>query len=232
MVKSPNQLNPITFLDTLFDNRVDLRNVRYIADIGSRHAHEADLLSVFFCKAKAFAFECNPEVLPECYATASQNKGLSIIPCALFSYDGKIKFYQTESFSKGASSLYKFNPDDDLYKQNPHREQREVEVDCMRMDSFCKSRQIPWIDIVWMDVQGAELEVLKGFGEMLTTVRAIATEAGLRNVYLGQSLKDDIEKYLADAGFAPAVQFLGSTNAMETNIVYLNHRYLLKHAII
>jgi len=35
--------------------------------------------------------------------------------------------------------------------------QNKVEVDCIRLDDLCGQLQIDVIDLIWMDLQGAEL---------------------------------------------------------------------------
>lgn len=48
-------------------------------------------------------------------------------------------------------------------------EQLEVEVDSIRLDSFLASRCFPKIDLIWADLQGAELLAFKGWVSILKT---------------------------------------------------------------
>lgn len=205
-------------------HRVGLLDVKVILDIGSRHAKESESLLRALPWAKAYAFECNPIVLPECYATAAQNKNITIVPKAVCAHDAKVRFYPTESFSHGASSIFKFNPDDPLYAVNPHRAQAEIDVEGTRIDTWCKQNSIESIDLVWMDVQGAELYALEGFGDMLKTVKAIQTEVGIRQVYLGQSLYPDIDLFMWQNGFEKIYEEPYNPEGMDTNVIYVNGR--------
>ena len=56
-------------------------------------------------------------------------------------------------------------------------------------------------DYVHIDVQGAELEVLRGFGERLKDVRAVWMEVSSVELYAGQPLYSDVEKFMLKAGF-------------------------------
>ena len=52
-----------------------------------------------------------------------------------------------------------------------------------------------------LDIQGAELLALKGAGDLLDNVDVILTEVNDRELYKGNPLIGDIDKYLGDRGF-------------------------------
>jgi len=58
-------------------------------------------------------------------------------------------------------------------------------------------------DFVNIDVQGAELKVLKGFGEIWNRVpiRAVYAEVNFEHVYKGCCLVEDLDEYLGEFGF-------------------------------
>lgn len=58
----------------------------------------------------------------------------------------------------------------------------------------------PPIDFVNLDIQGAELLALKGFGDF-STVKHIYTEINSREVYKGCALVEQIDEFLAPHGF-------------------------------
>ena len=61
----------------------------------------------------------------------------------------------------------------------------------------------PRVDFVNLDIQGAELLALKGFGDF-STVKHIYTEINRRAVYKGCALVEQIDEYLAPLGFIRA----------------------------
>ncbi len=67
--------------------------------------------------------------------------------------------------------------------------------------------KIEEIDFVNLDVQGAELKVLKGFGDLLAlpTLRAIYTEINLEEVYKGCCQIEDLDDHLKQYGFRRAL---------------------------
>lgn len=75
---------------------------------------------------------------------------------------------------------------------------------------------------MWMDVQGAELLVLKGAEELLKRTKIIMTEVGLKPYYEGHTLKVEIDSYLAAHGFVElegAFQLNGFD--YEANTIYI-----------
>lgn len=60
------------------------------------------------------------------------------------------------------------------------------------------------MDFVNLDVQGAELKVLKGFGELFTkfpNIKAVYTEVNFEELYVGAALIGELDDYLGTLGF-------------------------------
>ena len=70
------------------------------------------------------------------------------------------------------------------------------EIKIERFDSL----EVETLNFVTLDVQGFELEVLKGFGEELKKVDFIFTEINTRYLYKNNALVSDIDKYLKKYG--------------------------------
>tara|TARA_R100000664_G_C2740723_1_gene129259 strand:- start:19 stop:1053 length:1035 start_codon:yes stop_codon:yes gene_type:complete len=106
----------------------------------------------------------------------------------------------------------------------------KVEVEVTTINSFGKERGIKNIDLLWMDVQGNELNVLKGMSDYLPNVKMIQTEAGVREYYEGHTLFDEIKKYLLNYGFVTVYNVLeggrnfedGVTWEFETDVIFVN----------
>ena len=54
---------------------------------------------------------------------------------------------------------------------------------------------------VLIDVQGAELEVLKSFDNFIDNIRSIQVESSSKEFYIGQSTVNEVHQYLLDKGF-------------------------------
>jgi FkbM family methyltransferase len=77
----------------------------------------------------------------------------------------------------------------------PETPEREVEVEVDTLDNVCKVQGIEGIDLLKIDVEGAELEVLKGADQSLKFTRNIAMELD----YEGEELQ--VKEYLRKKGF-------------------------------
>lgn len=71
-----------------------------------------------------------------------------------------------------------------------------IHVKARRLDNYLKENGITQVHFMHIDVQGAELKVLMGMGEMLKKVKAIWLEVENCELYENQPLKHDIEDYL------------------------------------
>lgn len=74
-------------------------------------------------------------------------------------------------------------------------------IEMRRLDAYCKQNKIDHIDFIHMDVQGAELKVLEGAGDMLRSIDIIWMEVGNIEMYRGQPLKGEIENFMQRNGF-------------------------------
>lgn len=79
-------------------------------------------------------------------------------------------------------------------------ESGEVLVPIKRLDA-CLSTPLPRPALLKIEVQGFELEVLKGATDLLRHVDAVYVEASYVELYEGQALHQEIERFLTDAGF-------------------------------
>jgi len=95
----------------------------------------------------------------------------------------------------GSSSISKFTPE--LTRRWPWLISiGTIIVRCWRLDDFCERHEIGRIDLLWMDVQGAERLVFDGAKEMLKKTRLVWTEYDDGTLYEDSSTADDITKTL------------------------------------
>ena len=75
---------------------------------------------------------------------------------------------------------------------------------CLSAETYtddCAFRhQLPTPDLIKLDVQGFELEVLRGAEKSLAQTKAVLLEASFQNFYQGQCRFDELVSWLAAAG--------------------------------
>ena len=192
-----------SYLTQTFKNK----EVEVIFDVGACHALESVELSKKYPNAKVYTFEANPVSYDVCLENTEGYDSITVINEAVNDYDGLCKFYPMdkektittwEDGNQGASSLYRANGQYDFIEKYV---QYEIEVPCTRLDTFCERNGIDKIDIIWMDLQGAELKALQSLGSLLDTVQIIHTELEMNPMYEGQCLFSYVNEYLTNNGF-------------------------------
>lgn len=212
---------------------IDLESIESICDIGSWHLGQSIEFLELFPDAKVYAFEANPENYKNCVEIHSRltgyfKKNLKVYNTALNDKPGEMKFYPVTNDNPGASSKYKFMQGYTKEFFNKEWVQDEITVEANTLDLWRKENNIGNIDIIWIDVQGAELDVFEGSRETLRDVKCIFTEVGLKPYYEGQSLKTELDFFLKnEAGFVEVVEaFEYNGSECEGNSVYIRENLL------
>jgi hypothetical protein len=81
------------------------------------------------------------------------------------------------------------------------KEQAREKVDVVRLDDIVKARKLPWPDLIKLDVQGYELEVLKGAADAIQHAKAAILEVSFVEYYQGQCFFDGVVEHMAKSGF-------------------------------
>lgn len=205
-----------------------------ILDIGGCEGEDSLRYSKLFPNSEIFVFE----PLPENQELIRQNierynaSRVHLVPVALAGSRGITDFYVSSGqpdglpltgdwdFGNKSSSLL---PPAEVLKQVEWLQFNSViRVETDTLENFSRVHQLQTIDFVHMDVQGAELGVLRGAGTMLKAIRAIWLEIAEYELYKGQPLRNDIETFMKQQGFQLAM------TRMEGKVgdqLYINLRY-------
>ena len=94
-------------------------------------------------------------------------------------------------------------------------EQTKITVEAVRLDDWANKNNISNIDLLVMDLQGAEVEALKGAGDLLKNVKYIITEGCVQPFYQGAPHIDEITALLEDYGFSLVADNMDTWQADE-----------------
>jgi FkbM family methyltransferase len=152
-----------------------------------------------FPSSRISALEIDPALCEKLNREA--RPGIRYYPCALGRREEKRFLYETAHSM--CTSLYEpderyiaaFNNLDD------QRLVRRSEVETVSLDTFVRTHDIGALDFIKMDIQGAELDVLKGGDATLPSVLAVVCEVEFVPLYKGQPLYGDIDAHLRSRGF-------------------------------
>jgi len=177
-----------------FTRLIDKRSIHTIIECGSRDGLDTIALEEFFNPDVIYSFECNPESIPVCLGNIEGHEKILFSNMAVTNIDGRVKFYPTDMRKSpdkniGASSLF---------RHTRGLVQKEIEVEAVRLDTFMQLQNINHIDLLCMDLQGAEPLAIEGLGERIKDVAYIITEVCDKIFYEGevpfQQFNDTLEK--------------------------------------
>ncbi len=85
----------------------------------------------------------------------------------------------------------------------------EALISCVTLDQLDEAFNHPLDVFLWMDIEGAELEALKGGRSLLTSKRVkwIMVEVSHTNRRIGEPSEDSISTFLKDCGFSLKCQY-------------------------
>ncbi len=181
-----------------FVSGIEKASVSTIVELGSRDGIDAVKLQRYFDADKVVAFECNPHAILRCQDYLADKPNIEFVPLAAWHETTTIPFFPVTNGNLGASSAFLVNVDYPYESIN----QNKTTVDAVRLDEWWaeNGNGLP-IDLLCMDMQGSEVNALKGAGDLLHGVRYIITECLFKPLYHDAPLLDDIERCLNDYGF-------------------------------
>ena len=162
-------------------------------ECGAHNFSDTHRLSKFF--KEVLSFEANPN-------TVANDLPSNVIfeAQALSTFTGYTSFYLDENpeGDAGASSLLPSAP---FYMEYVKKES-QVNVPCISLYDALRKHQIPNIDFFWLDMEGFELEFLKGTD--LSQVSYIYTEVNFQRFRQEGCLYSELKEFLENQGFVEA----------------------------
>lgn len=137
----------------------------------------------------------------ECARLNARGDGVRYLPYALGAADGaKATLRITDS--PGSSSLLQPNREvlDQFIYGSKITVTSTVPVTLTTLDTACQRHDIQ-PDVIKMDIQGAELDVLKGATRAMENALLVESEVEFQPLYVGQPLFRDIDAFMAEKGW-------------------------------
>jgi len=175
-----------------------------------------------------YAFEPTPKFIELIQNDSRTLSNFFLIPKAASDIPGKAKFRLSQNGDWGCSSLLEFKEKEEILKRWPGRNDigktGEIEVECIRMDDFCRENKIEHIDFFHCDVQGMDLRVLQSFGDLISIVHSGEIEAVSsldKAIYSEQTQTiEDCRLWLNEKGFRITDEIKNDPYDNEFNVVF------------
>jgi FkbM family methyltransferase len=159
-------------------------------DVGAHFGETVDTIRQVYGDANILSIEANPaceEVI--------RSKRVNYAICLLGQKSGAVaKFFvnRNDPTSTGCS-VY-------LEKTDHFKDANILELDTYALDDIITNKDE--FDFLKMDVQGAEIDVMKGATKLLEKIRWVYAEVSFTSFNEGAPLFNDVNDYLRQSGFA------------------------------
>lgn len=164
-----------------------------IIDGGANKGQFARAATETFPDAKVFAFEPLPDVFEELKANLGRRPQVTVIQSALGNQQGTIEFFR-HGYSLSSSVLRPL-------KTRPGTDIQALEVPVCRLDDALKDVTLPGPALLKLDLQGYEMEALRGASELLRRVSHVLVETSFIPSYEGEPAFGETLEFLRQAGF-------------------------------
>lgn len=177
------------YLSSLIDNEHPV-----ILDIGCNDGTQTAWFLDLFQKSRVYSFEPDPRAREKFRAKILDARA-TLFDVAISDKDGFIDFYASGGIPPTNAEKYPHGWDlsGSIRKPKEHvnavpwcRFEEPITVKTKRLDTWAAEENITSVDLIWADVQGAEVDLIRGAQETLKKTRFLYTEYNNKELYEGQ----------------------------------------------
>jgi FkbM family methyltransferase len=198
-----------------------------IVDGGAYKGEMIDLFLFQYAAPVIHAFEANPRRAAKLRKKYAGRRNVHIHPSALAASNGRTTFHILQAGTLSSALVPKDAPG--TLRDAEMAIVQRVEVDQVRLDDILEEGA----DILKLDLQGYELEALKGCGTMLERIKTVVCEVGFIERYVGQPLFEEVDRFLLSKGFELLDLYEPDRQPGDplthADAVYLNARFFSTH---
>lgn len=194
---------------SLFDKqyRRAYRNLRHlprleyhsVIDGGANRGSFTDAFLQLHRPERLVLVEAIPELAEKLTERYAGKPGISVVAAALSDRNGEAQFEINRS--DASSSLLPIDPRNSEWFSRDLRVARTVSVPTMTLPALMETQGLRTVDLLKLDLQGAERLVLSGGEDVLDRVRVIYTEVFFEQLYAGAWLLREMNDFLSSRGF-------------------------------
>ena len=179
-----------------------------VLDVGAHVGQSNRFFRRLFPTAEVWSFEPDPDSFARLVAEVDPALPGGCAAIAFSDRDGRASLHRNPI--SHTNSLHRRNAAsrDSIDLERARREGRSaevvsetVDVEVRRLDAFCRDEGIGHVDVLKIDVQGAEVEVLRGAEGLLDDVDTVVVEVSFFDLYERSSSFLEVESLLAPHGF-------------------------------
>lgn len=178
-----------------------------ILDVGANDGGDSRAFLESFPRARVYAFEPDPRAIRR-FRAATPDPRATLFEIAIGDHDGTAEFHVSDAelspvwglmMPEGWDQSGSLHRPKDVTKVHPWiKFERTIEVKLQRLDTWASENHIGQIDFMWVDIQGAEKDLIVGAPETLKRTRFFFTEYSDKQLYEGEPSLEQIASLLPD----------------------------------
>ncbi len=196
---------------------------RNILDLGAHEGSFTDLVLPYFKPDRIWLVEADPDYSAVLQARYAANPAVTVIPCAISNASGHVELRINSH--RDSSSILPIESVSEKTFGLKMTEMATVKVPACTLDELFERERITRIDLMKVDIQGAERLMIEGGVQALACVELLYIELSYERFYAGAPLAHEMEDLLAQHGFrlrSLHESRLGSNGALAyTNALFL-----------
>jgi FkbM family methyltransferase len=175
------------------------RAYRFVIDAGANRGAFTDAFLRLHRPERVVLVEAIPELAEKLRARYGGDARISVASAALFDRNGEAQFEINRS--EASSSLLPIDPRNSKWFGRDLAVARTIKVQTLTLPELLRQQKLETVDLLKLDLQGAERLVLTGGSEVLDRVHVIYTEVFFEPLYAGAWLFWETNEFLASRGF-------------------------------
>jgi FkbM family methyltransferase len=196
-----------------------------ILEAGASDGADTEEMSRKFQKHTIFAIEPITKQHSLLKDKFRQSENVRVFRLALSDSDGASKIWVSDNEvnpgTSGSSSLLSPKKHLDIFPTITFSQSEVVQT--LKLESFCISQRIDFIDLLWIDLQGMEYKVISSSAAFVRrNVNCIHLEVSRIELYEGAVLARSIELLLEGLGFEKKIDRVGIVSG---NCLYVNKNF-------
>lgn len=173
-----------------FLNKISQEEIEVIFDVGANIGGYSKLLRSYFPKASIFAFEPHPNTFAKLKEN-TQEDDIHAVNVGIGATQDTLQLYDYDGHEGSTHASLNKKVFSDMYDKDFHT----FEVHINTIDQYCLDNNIAEISFLKVDVEGLELDVLKGAENMIGKglVKYIQFEFNSNNAYTKTNMNDFVQ---------------------------------------
>jgi len=194
-----------------------LPSAAVIVEAGAHAGGDTRALARRWPAGRVYALEPIPELYAALVESVADQSNVSCHQLALGPENAQLPMWVSSGASDGSSSLRA--PKTHLTSHPDVTFDDVVTVESVTLDSFAAAQGIE-PDLLWLDLQGGELDALRAGEHVLRSARLIHAEVSVLEEYEGCALYPEVRDWLATRGFEVLVEAL-PPDEPQGNVLFL-----------